>query len=38
MSEELRCVICNKRLSRKFARLIGGRVLCSACMFTSAPR
>ena len=30
----LTCQQCNKRLSRKTARLIEGRVLCSTCMFT----
>lgn len=28
------CQQCGKRLSRKTARLVEGRVLCSACMFT----
>jgi hypothetical protein len=30
------CSKCNKRLSRKRARMIDGKVLCSACLF--APR
>jgi hypothetical protein len=30
---EPRCTRCNKRLSRKTARLIDGKVLCSACVF-----
>lgn len=33
MSEKLTCTRCGKRLSRKSARLIGGKVLCSACLF-----
>lgn len=32
----MKCERCNKRLSRKTARLIDGEVLCSTCMF--APR
>jgi formylmethanofuran dehydrogenase subunit E len=30
---ELRCSKCEKRLSRKSARLIDGKVLCSKCLF-----
>lgn len=30
------CERCHKRLSRKTARLIDGKVLCSACMFAPA--
>jgi formylmethanofuran dehydrogenase subunit E len=30
---EPRCTRCNKRLSRKTARLIDGKILCSACVF-----
>jgi formylmethanofuran dehydrogenase subunit E len=30
---EPRCTRCNKRLSRKTARLIDGNILCSACVF-----
>ena len=33
MAMILTCEQCNKRLSRKTARLIEGRVLCSTCMF-----
>jgi formylmethanofuran dehydrogenase subunit E len=29
----LRCSRCDKRLSRKTARMIDGKLLCSACMF-----
>ena len=27
------CTKCSKRLSRKTARLIDGKILCSACLF-----
>jgi formylmethanofuran dehydrogenase subunit E len=27
------CTRCNKHLSRKTARLIDGKVICSACLF-----
>jgi hypothetical protein len=30
------CSICSKRLSKKNARLIDGKIMCSTCMF--APR
>lgn len=30
---KLNCQQCGKRLSRKTARLIDGKVLCSTCMF-----
>jgi hypothetical protein len=30
---DLRCTRCDKRLSRKTARLIDGKLLCSTCMF-----
>lgn len=33
----LACKQCGKRLSRKTARLIDGRVLCSSCMFGPSP-
>jgi hypothetical protein len=29
----LRCSRCDKRLSRKAARMIDGKLLCSTCMF-----
>lgn len=29
----MNCSSCNKRLSRKTARLIDGKLLCSACLF-----
>lgn len=32
----LACTHCNKRLSRKTARMIDGKVMCSACMFAPA--
>lgn len=34
---KLCCEQCGKRLSRKTARLIDGKVLCSTCMF-APPR
>jgi hypothetical protein len=34
----IRCTRCNKRLSRKTARMIDGKVLCSPCVFGQAPR
>lgn len=34
---ELRCVRCQKKLSRKRARIIDGKVLCSPCMFANPP-
>lgn len=34
MTERLRCSRCDKRLSRKMARMIDGEVLCSTCMFS----
>jgi formylmethanofuran dehydrogenase subunit E len=36
--ERLTCNRCGKRLSRKTARLIDGRVLCSTCMFGPKPK
>ncbi len=30
---KLECTRCSKRLSRKTARIIDGKVLCSTCMF-----
>ena len=27
------CTKCHKRLSRKTARLINGKIMCSACLF-----
>jgi formylmethanofuran dehydrogenase subunit E len=30
---ELRCSRCEKKLSRKRARMINGKVMCSACVF-----
>jgi formylmethanofuran dehydrogenase subunit E len=35
---KLACTGCGKRLSRKTARLIDGKVLCSACLFGPAKR
>lgn len=32
---KLSCERCQKRLSRKTARLIEGKVVCSTCMFAS---
>lgn len=32
----MNCTRCNKRLSRKTARSIDGKVLCSSCMFAPA--
>lgn len=29
----MNCTRCDKRLSRKFARLIEGKPICSACLF-----
>lgn len=29
----LRCTRCDKRLTRKGARLIDGKVICGACLF-----
>lgn len=29
----LRCTVCDKKLSRKTARVIDGKPLCSSCMF-----
>jgi formylmethanofuran dehydrogenase subunit E len=29
----MNCSRCNKRLSRKTARLIEGKLLCAACLF-----
>lgn len=34
---KLCCEKCGKRLSRKTARLIEGKVLCSTCMFGPSP-
>ena len=34
---KLTCTKCGKRLSRKTARLIDGKVMCSACMFGPSP-
>ena len=34
----MRCSQCGKRLSRKRARMIEGKVLCSPCVFGQAPR
>jgi formylmethanofuran dehydrogenase subunit E len=35
LNAKLRCLQCGKKLSRKTARLINGRALCSSCMFAS---
>jgi hypothetical protein len=35
---DLRCTRCDKRLSRKTARMIDGKVLCSTCMFAPPER
>jgi recombinational DNA repair protein (RecF pathway) len=35
---EQHCARCQKKLSRKRARLIDGKVLCSTCMFAPPPR
>ena len=32
------CTKCGKRLSRKTARLIDGKILCSACLFPPMKR
>lgn len=32
------CTRCGKRLSRKTARLIEGKLLCSACLFKPRPK
>jgi formylmethanofuran dehydrogenase subunit E len=32
--QQMRCTRCGKRLSRKTARLINGKTLCSSCMFS----
>jgi hypothetical protein len=37
-SAALRCARCDKRLSRKTARVIDGKVLCSTCMFAAPIR
>lgn len=34
--ETLMCSYCGKKLSRKTARLIDGKVMCSTCMFKPA--
>lgn len=34
----MNCTRCNKRLSRKTARIIDGKVLCSTCMFAPAMK
>jgi hypothetical protein len=36
MNARMKCLDCGKRLSRKTARLINGRAVCSACMFQPA--
>jgi hypothetical protein len=33
LNARMRCLDCGKKLSKKTARLINGRVLCSTCMF-----
>lgn len=30
---DLTCHKCSKKLSRKTARMVGGKVICSACLF-----
>lgn len=32
------CTSCGKRLSRKRARMIDGKALCSTCMFAPPPK
>jgi formylmethanofuran dehydrogenase subunit E len=36
--DDLRCTNCAKKLSRKTARLIEGKLLCSACLFPKTKR
>jgi hypothetical protein len=33
LNAKMRCLDCGKKLSRKTARLINGRTVCSTCMF-----
>jgi formylmethanofuran dehydrogenase subunit E len=35
---ELRCERCDKKLSRKTARMIDGKALCSPCVFPPMKR
>jgi formylmethanofuran dehydrogenase subunit E len=34
----MNCTRCGKKLSRKTARVIDGKPLCSTCMFSPPPR
>lgn len=38
MNHPFACSVCNKGLSRKSARLINGKIMCSLCMFPRLKR